>query len=115
MAIIILMKSVFLILQLQQLNLSNNRLQHLSSYVQLPMKCAKLTTLDLSNNEIRDVGELEHIKDMSTIINLRLLDNPLSKNSQDFGGLCSAVRKYFPNLQFLVSGCGRLGNLTSGT
>ena len=77
------------------------------------MKCAKLTSLDLSSNDIRDITELEHVKGMATVTSLRLQDNPVAKNSHDIGALCSSVRKYFPNLQFLVRG-GLLGFLGKG-
>ena len=40
-------------MQLLALDLSNNRLQHLDMYTELPTKCASLQILNLSDNQVR--------------------------------------------------------------
>jgi len=40
-------------MQLLALDLSNNRLQHLDMYTELPIKCASLQILNLSDNQVR--------------------------------------------------------------
>lgn len=40
-------------MQLLALDLSNNRLQHLDMYAELPAKCASLQILNLSENQVR--------------------------------------------------------------
>lgn len=90
-------------LQLLSLNLSNNRLQYLQIYSDLPAKCPNLRFLDLSENQLRSPAELEHIAGMKNLHTLVLENNPLSQQSQDFTSFSSQLRKLFPSLQLLVS------------
>lgn len=99
--------------QLLVLNLSNNRLQRLESYSQLPSECRNLKGLDLSANEIRSLQELEHVQGMGSVVEVMLKGNPCQEQARDFATYSSSVRKYFPNLERLVRGEG--GGASRGT
>ena len=83
--------------------MSGNGLQRLEVYSDLPNKCKSLETLNLSDNQLRDLTELEFIGGMSFLTNLVLENNPLSHQvSHDVMGFASSLRELFPNLQTLV-------------
>lgn len=92
--------------QLLELDLSRNRLQRFDSYSSLPSHLSCLKSLDLSDNEVRSVQELEHLQGMASITSVSLKGNPCEQQARDFVSYSSSVRKYFPNLEFLVSGSG---------
>lgn len=89
-------------LQLLSLDLSNNRLQRLDLYADLPEKCSELQVLNLSENQIRSPSELEHIAGLKKLTTLVLENNPLSQHSSDFVSYSGSLRKIFPALQLLV-------------
>jgi hypothetical protein len=84
------------------LDLSRNRLQRFDAYSSLPSNLVNLKSLDLSDNEVRSVQELEHLQGMASVTSLSLKGNPCEEQARDFVSYSASVRKYFPNLEFLV-------------
>ena len=93
----------FLFWQLLALDLSHNRIRNLECYSRLPAECRSLKGLDLSSNEIRSLQELEHMQGMSSVVEISLKGNPCEEQARDFASYSSSIRKYFPNLERLVS------------
>lgn len=89
-------------MQLLSIDLSNNRLQRLELYADLSANCSELQVLNLSQNQIRSFGELEHLTGLSKLSTLVLENNPLSEKGADFVVFSSNMRKIFPALQLLV-------------
>ena len=85
------------------LKLSKNRIQRLETYVKLPEECKYLKVLNLSDNDIRSLQELEHVQGMSGVTEVVLSNNPCQDQARDFASYSSTVRRYFPNLEILVS------------
>ena len=93
----------FCAVKLLEFNPSYNRIQHLESYVDLPVKCTNLKIIDLSSNKIWVPMQLEHVKGMARVITLSLKNNPVAEQARDFSTYSSCIRKYIPSLEFLVS------------
>lgn len=85
------------------LKLSGNRIQRMEVYSKLPVECKFLKVLDLSENEIRSVQELASIEGMTSVTEIILRGNPCEASAKDIGSYSSSLRKYFPNLEILVS------------
>ncbi|XP_036149391.1 nuclear RNA export factor 1 isoform X2 [Monomorium pharaonis] len=86
---------------LEALNLEGNKLQNIERLSVLSKKFSKLKILYISDNKIRDIHQLDFIKDLK-LVELKLTGNPVcNKYKSRQNDYVSDVRKRFPKLLHL--------------